>query len=270
MDTAATIRSQPLPPLTDIVGSELLKIRSVRSTIWTLIAAVGFNIALAAGSALFIAGRLSPDQRGTIDAVRLSLAGLHLSQIAFAVLGVLVISTEYTTGTIRTTLAAVPQRRTVLAAKATVVAVIALIVGIASSFAAYLTFQALLPDGDSMRSSLADPGVARAVTGGGLYVAVLGLLGVGLGAAMRSSAGAISTVLGLLFVPPILLTLMPHDWQTTVGPYVPMNAGSQIFIIRPDAMTDSGLGPWGGFGVFCVYAAIALIAGFTVIRRRDA
>lgn len=263
-----TIR--PMAQLVDVLRSEALKLSSVRSTLWTLVAAVAFNIALAAGAALFVAERLNADQRATIDAVRLSLAGLHLSQIAFAVLGVLVISSEYTTGMIRATLAAVPQRRAVLAAKAIVYAAVALAVGIASSFAAYLTFQALLPDADSLRSSLADAGIARAVTGGGLYLAALGLLGLGLGAVMRSSSSAIATVLGLLFAPPILVSLMPRGWQTTVGPFLPMNAGSQIFITRPDIMTDTGLGPWGGYAVFCLYAAIPLIAAFVLIQRRDA
>ena len=126
--------------------------------------------------------------------------------MAFAVLGVLVISSEYSTGMIRTTLSAVAQRRRVLAAKAVVFTVTALVVGMLASFPAHFVFQAFLSD-DSLRSSIGDPGVLRAVTGGGLFLTVLGLfglgLGLGLGAIIRGSAGAIAAVLGLLFVPPI-------------------------------------------------------------------
>ncbi len=198
--------------------------------------------------------------------LRFSLAGLHLSQIAFGVLGVLVITSEYGTGMIRATLAAVPQRRVVLAAKAIVFAVIALIVGIVSSFAAYFVFQALLSD-DSLKSSIGDPGVLRAVTGGGLYLTVLGLLGLGLGAIIRASAGAIATLFGLLFVPPILIGILPTSWQTTIGPYIPMRAGERIYILHSH---EAGLGAWPGFGVFSLYAALALTAGFVLINHRDA
>jgi len=106
------------------------------------------------------------------------------------------------------------------------------------------------------------------VVGGGLYLTVLGLLGLGLGALLRSSAGAIATLFGLLFVPPLLLDLLPQSWRNTVGPYVPMESGGQIYVaVRHEAVA---LGPWTGFGVFCLYAAAAMLAGFAVIGRRDA
>jgi ABC-2 type transport system permease protein len=257
----------PLSGFADILRSEFLKLRSVRSTFWTIAAAVVFNVALGALTAIFIPPHLSAEDRATTDAVRLSLAGLHLSQIAIGVLGVLVITSEYSTGMIRATFSAVPQRRTVLAAKATVFVATALVVGVVSSFAAYFAFATLLTE-DSMRSSIGDPGVLRAVTGGGLYLAALGLFGLGLGIVIRSSAGAIAALFGILFVPPILLELLPHTWQTTVGPYMPMEAGSQIFIdVHHDA---NSLGAWSGFGVFCLYAVVAVIVGYALINHRDA
>jgi ABC-2 type transport system permease protein len=256
---------RPLAGFADILRSELCKLRSVRSTVWTLLAAVVSNVALAALAAILLPGRLSSQQKQSVDPVQLSLAGLHLSQIAFGVLGVLVITSEYGTGMIRATLAAVPQRRTVLAAKTIVFAVTALTVGIVSSFAAYLVFQAFLSD-DALTSSIVDPGVLRAVTGGGLYLTVLGLLGLGLGAVIRASAGAIATLFGLLFVPPIFLSLLPTSWQTTIGPYIPMRAGEQIYILHSH---EAGLGAWPGFGVFSLYAALALTAGFALINHRD-
>jgi ABC-2 type transport system permease protein len=256
----------PLLGFANIVRSEFCKLRSVRSTFWTLVAAVVFNVALAALGAIFLPGALSADEKATVDVTRLSLAGIHLSQIAFGVLGVLVITSEYGTGMIRATLSAVPQRRLVLAAKAIVFASTALVVGISSSFAAYFVFQAFLSD-NSLRSSIGDPGVLRAVTGGGLYLTVLGLLGLGLGAIIRASAGAIAALFGLLFVPPILLQLAPRSWQTTIGPYTPMDAGSQIFIVHGHA---GSLAPWTGFGLFCLYAAVALTIGVLLINHRDA
>ena len=250
----------------DSLRSELCKLRSVRSTFWTLLAAVVFNIALAALAAIFLPGQLSSEQKASVDPVQLSLAGLHLSQIAFGVLGVLVITSEYGTGMIRATLAAVPQRGLVLTAKAIVFAATALLVGIVSSFAAYFVFQAFLSD-DSLKSSIGDPGVLRAVTGGGLYLTMLGLLGLGLGTIIRHSAGAIAALFGLLFVPPIFMGLLPPSWQTTIGPYIPMRAGEQIYILRSH---EAGLGAWPGFGVFSLYAALALTVGFALINHRDA
>lgn len=251
----------------DVLRSELLKIRSVRSTYWTLLAAVGFNVAFAVLVAVFIPGALSQQDRQTVDAVRLSLAGIHLSQIAVGVLGVLVITSEYGTGMIRATFSAVPQRRTILAAKAVVFAATALVAGIVSCFAAYVSSEAIVTD-PRLQSSIGDPGVLRAVTGGGLYLAVLGLLGLGLGGIIRSTAGATAVLFGLLFVPPILLELLPHTWQSMIGPYLPMQAGSQIFIAQHRGADD--LGPWTGLGVFCLYAAAAVAASLVLVDRRDA
>ncbi|MFF0018017.1 ABC transporter permease subunit [Streptomyces sp. NPDC005374] len=249
--------------------SELLKIRSVPSTFWTLACAVVFNVVLAAVVAVLIPGRLSAADRKTTDSIQLSLAGLHLSQVAIGVLGVLVITSEYSTGMIRATLSAVPKRSSVLSAKAVVFAAAAVIGGTISSFAAYFAFEAFLPsDAGYMKTSLSDPGVLRAVMGGGLYLAVLGLLGLGLGAVLRSSAGAIAALFGLLFVPQIFVQLMPGNWRDSIGPYLLMNAGSDIFVASQ--REAASLSPWTGFGVFCLYAAIALTAGFVSITRRDA
>ncbi|MHB8671709.1 MAG: ABC transporter permease subunit [Acidimicrobiales bacterium] len=255
-----------LPDFVDILRSEFCKLRSVRSTYWTLFGAVAFNIAFAVLEAIFLPGRLSANQKATLDGVRVSLGGSHLSQIAIGVLGVLVISTEYTTGMIRATLSAVPARKRLLAAKAIVFAATAFVVGIAASFAAYFVFQALLT-GDSLRSSIGDPGVARALIGGGLYLTAFGLLGLGLGTIIRVSSGAIAALLGLLFVPQILVELLPQAWKTSIGRYVPMQAGSQVFAQHHEA---GALGPWTGFGVFCLYAVVALAVGFILIDRRDA
>lgn len=249
-----------------ILRSEFCKLRSVRSTYWALSAALAFNVGLAALLAIFLPNQLSADDKATLDAVRVSLGGIHLSQIAFGVLGALVITSEYDSGVIRASLSAVPQRRLMLAAKAMVFAVIALVVGTFSSFAAFFIFQAFL-SGDSLRSSIGSPGVFRAVAGGGVYLTALGLFGLGLGAIIRNGAGAIAALFGVLFVPPILTQLLPQSWRDAIGPYVPLEAGSQIFSLRHDG---GALGAWAGLGVFCLYVVVALGAGFVLISRRDA
>jgi hypothetical protein len=250
----------------DVLRSELCKLRSVRSTYWTLLGALAFNVLLAALLAVFLPGQLTAQQKSTLDTTRVSLGGLHLSQIAVGMLGVLVITSEYGSGMIRTSLSAVPQRRLLLAAKALVFMVSALVVGVLSCFAAYFVFLALVSE-HSLRTSLSDPGVLRAVIGGGLYLTMLGLFGLGLGAAIRSSAGTVATLFGLLFVPQLLLELLPSSWKDAIGPYIPLQAGSAIFSVRRDA---GSLGAWSGFGVFCLYAVVALIAGFALINHRDA
>ena len=252
----------------DLVRAELLKLRTVRSTYIAVLIALASNIGFAILAAAVIAPRLGASERAHVDVVQLALAGLHLSQIAFGVLGALVITGEYGIGMIRTTLAAAPRRRTLLAAKALVLTAVTLITATASTVGAYLVFQAALPAGTLTGTSWPGPGVARAVVGGGLYLTVLALLGFGLGVVLRSSAGAIATLFGLLFVPPLLLDLLPDSWKTTVGPYIPMQAGDQVYIAtRHEA---AALSPWAGFGVFCLYAAATALAGLITVTRRDA
>lgn len=137
---------------------------------------------------------------------------------------------------------------------------------ILSSLAAYFVFQMCLSD-EALQTTIGDPGVLRAVTGGGLYLTALGLLGLGLGAVLRSSTGAIATLLGMLFIPPILISVLPATWQDNLGRYLPMIAGETIYSVHHEANT---LGTWTGFAVFCLYAVAALIAAFVLIARRDA
>ena len=268
MQATMTMTQRSRGPLfTGILRSEARKLHTVRSTFWALLAAVIFNMVTAALLAIFLPAHLSAPQKATIDSVRVSLGGLHLSQIAIGMLGVLAVTGEYSSGMIRATLAAVPQRRLLLTAKALVFTATAAATGIAACLAAYLLFQAFLPAGDAMRTTLAAHGVLRAVTGAGLYLTVLGLLGFGLGSVFRSSAAAVAVLFGTLFVPALLVALLPQSWQDTIGPYLPMNAGDTIYTVRHEAHM---LQPWAGFGVFCLYAATALTAGFILVGRRDA
>ncbi len=249
-----------------VLASEAWKLRSVRSTTWALLATSALNIGLAALLAIVLPGTLSAHDKLTLDTTRVSLGGLHLSQVACGLLGVLVISSEYTSGLIRTTLTAVPDRRLVLGAKALVLAATVAVVATASCLAAYYSFELLLAD-HHLRTSLADPGVLRAALGGGLYLTAVALLGLGLGAALRSSAGATATLLGLLLIPPLLLELLPDSWKTAATPYTPLESGSAIVSVHQG---PGSLGPWGGFGLFCAYTLLALAAGFIFINHRDA
>ncbi len=259
----------PLYNFGNVLRSEVTKLRTVRSTYWTLFAAVVFTIGISAIGAIFTANNyahFNAREMANFNPTERSLGGVNLAQIAIGVLGVLVITSEYGTGMIRATLSAVPQRRLVLAAKALTFAVTALVIGTIASFIAYFLGQAIFT-GQAPHSSISDPGVLRAVFGGGLYLAAIGLLGLGLGAIIRVSAGAISSLFGILFVLPIIAALLPQSWQDTIDPYLPLNAGRQIFSVAHDTNV---LSPWAGYGVFCLYAAIALLIAAVLINRRDA
>jgi hypothetical protein len=252
----------------EVLIAEWHKLRTVRSTWWTLAAVAAFNVAGAAALGIALPKTLSASEQASHhDPVQLALIGLHLSQVAIGVLGVLLVSSEYTSGMIRASLTAVPSRRLLLAAKTAVLAATATVAGVASSYAAWFAFQVFLPAGSPLRMPLSDPGVARAFTGAGLFLAVLALAGLGLGAILRSSAGAITALFGTLFVPSIIMQLLPASWQDTVGQYLPMNAAESVYRVPQAAHS---LAPWAGFGVLCGYAAVALIAGFILIGRRDA
>jgi ABC-type transport system involved in multi-copper enzyme maturation permease subunit len=257
------------PILPDVVRSELTKFWTVRSTYATLAAAFVAAAALGPVQCALYASKypnVTAHEKAKFSPVPLSLNGVQLAQLAIGVLGVLLISSEYATGLIRATLAAVPQRRVVLAAKAIIFTVTTLVVSEVACFIAFFVGQAFLSQ-KHLQAHIGDPGVLRAVIGGGLYLAVLGLLALGLGTAIRYSAGAIATLLGLLFVLPGIAGALPQDWQNTINQYLPSNAGQQIFAIQIKPYT---LQPWAGLGVFCIYAAVALLAGTILLQRRDA
>jgi ABC-type transport system involved in multi-copper enzyme maturation permease subunit len=259
--------ARPIVP--DVVRSEWTKFRSVHSSYWTLLVAAVAMVGLSAILCAVYVGRyatLSISDKATFNPTSFSLNGILLAQLAVGVLGVLVITAEYSTGMIRATFAAVPQRRTVLAAKAAVFAAATAVVGVVSSFAAFFVGQAILSS-KHIQAHLSDPGVLRAVLGAGLYLAVLGLLALGIGALIRHSAGAIAAVFGLIFVLPGIVLALPASWSNAISKYLPSNAGEAIFrTIR----ARSTLSLWVGFGLFCAYAAVALVAAGIAIQRRDA
>jgi ABC-type transport system involved in multi-copper enzyme maturation permease subunit len=249
--------------------SEWTKLRSVRSTYWTLLAAVVGMVGIAGLlSAVYVNryDQLSALEKATFNATRFSLNGVFLAQLAIGVLGVLLITTEYSTGMIRATLAAVPKRRTVLVAKSAVFATVTAVIGIAASFGAFFLAQSILSS-KGIAAHIGDPGVLRSVVGAGLYLTVLGLLAMGLGTLIRHSAGAIAAVFGLIFVLPGIVAALPASWSDAISKYLPSNAGLALV---GTGRGGSTLSPWVGFAVFCAYAAAALIAAAVMLNRRDA
>lgn len=270
--TAPPTLPQGSTSLAHVVRSEWVKLWSVRSTMWTLLLVVILTIGI---GALFTWGTEStweqaPESaRATFDAANVSLGGLFLAQLAIAVLGVMIISSEYTTGGIRTTFTAVPQRLRVLAAKGLVLAFVALVVGLITSFLAFFVGQSILSLAD-LDTTLGSPGVVRAVIGGGLYVAGCGMFGFALGALLRHTAGAVTLAVALLLVVPPFLNLLPGDWGKTVMKLFTSNAGQQITVANTDSISSSLLQPWPGYLVFTLWWVVILAAAAYLLNRRDA
>jgi ABC-2 type transport system permease protein len=278
MTTTQVAVAQPrlLPPaagkagFADALRSEFTKIRSTRSTYWTLLALVVVTVGI---GALATAGTASHPQgldRATFDATQQSLAGLYVGQLVIAVLGALTITAEYSTGMIRTSLAVQPRRGVLFAAKAVVFAVISLVTGLVACFASFFLGQAIL-SGHHLSVTLGDPNVLRAVIGGALFLTACGMLAYGLGAILRHTAGAITAAIGLLFVLSILVGFLPHSWQIHVDKWTPAISGAQIWTTKAGSGGGPGLfSAWPGFAVLAGYAAVAIVAGLILFRTRDA
>lgn len=271
--TVPTTSPLPTPTAQRVFGAnvraEWTKLRSVRSTVWTLLTAVGLAIgfgALVGVSQMSSWDTLDAAERSRFDPTSFSLSGLFLAQLAIGVLGVLVVTSEYATGQIRATLGATPQRITVLAAKATTFSGVVLAAGLVASFSAFLLGQTIFASKD-LDASLGDPGVLRAVFGGALYLGGVGLLGVGLGTILRRTAGAVAALVGLLVVVPLVTGFLPSSFQEAIAKYFPAQAGMAVFRVVPD---PGALSPWTGYGVLLAYSALSLVIGGLLLARRDA
>lgn len=250
-----------------VLRSEWIKMRSLRSTAWTLLAAVVAMVALA-----WLVGattnshwdRMSVIERLRFNAVDRSLAGVHLAQLAVGVLGVLMISGEYATGMVRATLSAVPRRLPVLWAKAALYAAVTFVLMLGSAFAAFLVGQHFLA---SHGTDLSAPHAWRAIFGTAGYLTVVALLAVSLGFIIRSTAGGIATLFGLLLVLPGIGLLLPTDWQTHTLPYLPSNAGESIYSAAPD---PTALSPEKGLLVLVIWVVVGMVAAAVSLKRRDA
>jgi hypothetical protein len=252
-----------------VVRSEWTKLWSLRSTRWALlvsfVAMGGLGILV---SAIQMAhwNQLHADDRRNFNPIDSSLGGWHLAQLSIGVLGVLFITGEYSTGQIRSTFAAVPKRLPVLWAKAAVFSFVTLVMMVVASFIAFLVAQPILSQ-HHVQTTLGHPHVLRSVIGAGLFLTATGLLGLSLGALVRNTAGGIASFAGVMFVLPGLSAVLPNSWGDKLDPYLPLNAGSDIIGNQPD---PTQLSAWGGFGLFCLYAVIALAISAVLLVRRDA
>ncbi len=253
-----------------VLRSEWTKMLTLRSTWVTLAIAVllgvggGVGISAAAAHA-YRQGHIAP---GGWKPVQVSSISLFFVQWAVAVLGATVVTGEYGSGMIRTSLAAVPRRGRFLVAKAVVLTAVVLVSGEAISFGAFLAGQAMFGSGVP-HAALGQGGVLRSVVGAGLYLTAVGLLSTGLGFLVRSTAAAMAVIVGLLFVFPLIFGAIPVSWLKQVDKWWPTQAGQQIYTQIGRHGSDV-LGPWAGFGIFCAFVAAVLVAGYLVLRSRNA
>jgi ABC-type transport system involved in multi-copper enzyme maturation permease subunit len=255
-----------------LLAMEWTKLRSVRSTFWsfliTVVAGVGFTALL---SSLIVSGW---DTQKPADKARIALnptglllgGGFTIAQLAICVLGVLVIASEYSTGMIRASLMAVPTRVPMLVAKGIVFGAVTFVIGEALSFAAFFVGAPILHS--KVPVSIGDPGVVQAIIGGGLYLTVLGLFALAIGALVRHTAAGITVTIAFVQVVAPLAGLLPGSVGKHVHGYLPTEAGK--LVTQTHQAPDDVLTPWQGFGVFCLWTAVLLIAAAFFLRERDA
>jgi ABC-2 type transport system permease protein len=258
----------------DALHAEWTKLRTVAGPAWLLAATVVLTMAVSAAATAAVkcpSGISCP-----VDTTKLSLTGIEFGQAIVAILAVLAIGGEYSTGMIRTTLAAMPRRSVVLAAKAVIVGGLVLAAGTIAVGGSLLAGRILLPGHGFTAArgfpllSLAHGPTLRAAAGSVLYLALIALLSLGVATAVRDSAAAIGVVLGLFYLSPIFAAVMaPYPvWSHRIERYAPMNAG--LTIQATTGLRDLAISPWGGLGVLAAWAAAALLAGGLLLRLRDA
>ncbi|MFF6776095.1 ABC transporter permease subunit [Streptomyces sp. NPDC012637] len=253
-----------------VLQSEWTKIRTVSSTVWTLTSALVVTVAMSAALSALIRSTfddLSEVERATFDPTFVSFSGMVLGQLAMVVFGVLVVGTEYSSGMIRTSLAAVPQRATFLFSKIAVAGGLALLVGLMTSFLSFFLGQALLGE---HRTTLGADNVLRAVVGAGLYMALIALFSMGVATMLRSSMLSLGILVPFFFLISQILSAVPKAKE--VARYFPDQAGSKIMQVVPDALGSekAPYGPWGGLGIMLIWVAAALAGGYLVLKHRDA
>ncbi len=250
-----------------VLKSEWIKMRSLRSTGLTLLAAVvamvaiGWLVGWATNSHW---SRMDPIERALFSPIDNSLTGFHLAQLAVGVLGVLLISGEYATGMIRATFSAVPHRLPVLWAKSVLYAGVTFVLMLAAAFAAFLGGQQFL---GSHGTTLSAAHAVQSIVGVAGYLTLIAVFAVALGFIIRSTAGGIATLFGLLLVLPAIGRVLPTSWQDATLPYLPSNAGASMFSIHTD---PSNLSAGSGLLVLCLWVAAALAGAAVLVKRRDA
>jgi ABC-2 type transport system permease protein len=255
--------------LSSLTRMEWIKLRTVRSTGWgfaiVAVSMIGFAV-LVNGVLSAHWGHMSAADRATFDPTNQGFTGLIVAQLVAAVLGVLTITSEFSSGLAQATFAAAPRRPLVLAAKTAVFGGAALVVGEVLAFISFFAGEAIL-HGGAPHVTLATPGVPRAVLMAGGYVALTGLFGLGLGAIIRRTAGGIAAAAGVIFVIPFLTLPLPESLRDSVSKFLPEQiAASSITAVKPE---PHSLSPGLGFGLLCLYAVVLLSAGAYTLAKRD-
>jgi ABC-2 type transport system permease protein len=263
--TATAVRRPPGVTLPRVITSEWVKLRSLRSSRYSVAAIALLLVLLGVFTAI---GEVVTDPEGngeTVDALGGSLSGVGIAELVAAALGVLVVTGEYASGMIRSTFTAVPRRWMVVLAKALVVAGTVFVASVAATLLTFAVAQQLFAsDGKSI--SFSAPGVPRALVGAALYLGLIAVLGGGFGWLLRSTAGALMTLFAILYLLPVLEVVLPRNVSDAVMPYLPGNAGSVVMQLTSGDL----LAPWTGFAVLLGYSALLLCAAALVVQRRDA
>jgi ABC-2 type transport system permease protein len=268
--STASLTAGRVPRVTQarVTRSEWTKFWTVRSTVWSLLIAtvltVGFPILASTVISSHWSHR-SPAENAHFNPLDPALVGSLIAQLVIGVLGVLVITGEYSTGMIRASLAAVPKRLPVLWGKALVFAAVTFVLMLPAVVIAFFASQSILSAHRAY--SWSHPGVERAVIGAALYLTVVALLSLALGAILRNTAGGIAAFAAIFFVLPPLMNVLPTSWNNAISPYLPSNAGGAIMQLHRDSTT---LAPWTGFAVFMAYALVGLAVAAVLLVRRDA
>jgi len=253
-----------------VARSEWTKFVSLRSTLWSLgvgvLLTIAFPIAFAAITGSHWAHMSAADRAGR-HPLDIALAGVNVAQLAIAALGVLVMTGEYSTGMIRSTLIAVPKRLPVLCAKLAVHAFVSFALMVPSVLIAFFASQTILSAHHILQISFGAPGVARSLLGGALYVTLVGIFALGIGAILRNTAGGIAAFAGIFFVIPPLMNILPASWNDAISKYLPSEAGRQLFSLHQGAHSLSPL--WGGL-LLLGYCAVTVAVAAVLLVRRDA
>jgi ABC-type transport system involved in multi-copper enzyme maturation permease subunit len=267
--STAVLQSDLKVTQTRVVKAEFLKVRTLRSTLYTL------GIAVLALSAIGILicwttandwNNIRPRRRANFNPLEDSLIGFHLAQLAVGVFGVLLIAGEYSTGMIRSSLAAVPKRLPMLWAKVLVGAVVTFCVMLPSALIAFFVSQRLVSV-RHIQTSWSAPNVPRTVIGVAMYLTVVVVIAIGLGAIIRNVAGAIAALVGVLLVLPVIAQALPQTWADRVNKFLPSNAGEALLGFTGDS---TQMTPWRGFAMFCGYGIAAIAISAWLLRHRDA
>jgi ABC-2 type transport system permease protein len=252
-----------------VVASEWTKLRSLRSTLWSLLVAVIFTIGLPCLFATVTAARwshMSLHERLDRHPLEIATAGVNLSQLAIGVLGVLIITGEYSTGMIRASFGAVPKRLPVLWAKVAVFAAVTFVLMVPAVLLGFVGSQAILRNHHILEISLSHPGVARTVLGGAIFLTVVGIFTLGLGAIVRNTAGGIALFAGIFFVIPPLMNILPTSWNQAISEYLPSSAGRDVFALTHG---PHDLSPGAGIALFVGYTALVIAIAAVLLVRRD-